>query len=309
MQRRTPRIAAGLFSGLLLFAGLSAAAVHAVDTNVGERITLSPVEKHYKLSAGEVKTDFVKIINDGTEPYTFTVYARPYFVKTEDYTPDFTSEAPNADVYQWIQFEKSSYRLRPGKSVEVPYTIRVPNDTAPGGHYGVIFAETQPQGESEGNAVVRKKRVGAIVYATVKGTFKTEGSAETANIPFFQTRPPLSTSQRITNSGNSDFDAVSTINVYDAFGGKKYQETKTFTILPDTVRKLQMNWENAAWFGLYRAEVTTKYLNKTMTETGYVLMAPIWVYAVVVLALGARVWYGFTYNRTQKDAEETAKQK
>jgi len=43
-----------------------------------ESMTLTPVDKHYALNAGETKTDSFEIINSGKADYTFLAYARPY---------------------------------------------------------------------------------------------------------------------------------------------------------------------------------------------------------------------------------------
>ena len=66
------------------------------------------------------------------------------FYQNSSYEGDFDSKSSTSDAYQWVTFEKTEYHLEPGQRVEVPYRVSVPNDAASGGHYGVIFAETQP---------------------------------------------------------------------------------------------------------------------------------------------------------------------
>lgn len=276
-------------------------AVHAADTATDvETITLSPVDRHYTLKAGEVLSDKLTVINNGAKEYQFTAYARPYSVKDENYTPDFRSEPKNADAYQWVQFDRPTYTLKAGESTKVNYTVRVPKDAAPGGHYGVLFVETQPAKVQDGTAIVRKKRLGAIMYTTVRGTFKTDGVADSISVPFFQSEPPLTASQRIQNTGNSDFTVKSTMKVYDAFGSKKYEVIKDYTILPGTTRKLVFEWPASSWFGLYKAEVTTSFIGKSSTSSGYILMVPIWMYIVLGIVIIARVVYAWSH-RTSKN--------
>ena len=130
LQRRN--ILTGLLAGLLLLTGIAPATAFAAESV--DRITLSPVDKHYLVSPGETKRDSFKVINDGDSACDFTVYARPYSVGStdQDYTANFTAQPPNADVYQWIQFDKSQYHLKAGQSAEVKYTMRVPKNATPG---------------------------------------------------------------------------------------------------------------------------------------------------------------------------------
>jgi hypothetical protein len=256
-----------------------------------ESITLSPVSQRYKVKQGETLSGTMTIVNDGKRDYKFTTYARPYSVSNEAYEPDFSTEAKNADAYQWVQFEQSSYMLKAGDSREVPYTIRVPNDAAPGGHYGVLFAETQPKGDSKGTAVERKKRVGLILYMTVNGTFKIGGDADDISIPFFQDRPPLTASQTVHNTGNSDFLVTTDTKIYDVFGGNKYENTKEVPVLPGTTRNITFEWESSPRFGLYKVDIATKFLDETSSKSQYVLIAPLWAYVLLAIIIGARFVY------------------
>ena len=129
---------------------VSSQTVAAADTTDRSSIALSPVSQRFDVKAGESTGNTVVVINDGTVPATFLVYSRPYSVKNELYEPDFQSTNANTDVYQWIRFQKSAYVLAPGERVDVPYSMQVPATAAPGGHYGVIFVETQPAAGRQG---------------------------------------------------------------------------------------------------------------------------------------------------------------
>lgn len=286
------RLQAGLFIGLLV-SSLLPATVFAVDDGevIRESITLSPVSKRYEVKAGESKKDSFKVVNDGRVAYDFVVYARPYSVNDESYVPDFTSDAKNADAYRWVQFEKSSYHLEAGKSIEVKYTLRVPETATPGGHYGVLFAETQPEQTNEGSAVIRKKRVGSILYATVDGDVTRSGKLLSTSVPFLQIKPPLTASLRVSNSGNTDFSVKSTMTIYDVFGGKKFSGEREVAVLPSTTREIVMEWPGVSWIGLYKVDMTTSFLDNQHESTHYVLQVPLWVYALLVLLIGARILY------------------
>lgn len=241
-----------------------------------ESITMSPTSRNYTVNAGAVTNDKLTIVNDGTTDYDFLMYARPYSIVDNQYDkPDFTNAAPNADLYGWVQFPQTKYHIKAGTSVEVPFTVRIPATAAPGGHYGVVFAEVQPVAQqSSGNSVLRKKRVGSIIYATVNGAVKKEGNSVSITIPSWQQQAPLQATTVVRNSGNVHFADKVTVTVRDVLGNVKYRSAKDFQVLPDTSRTIVSSWDRAPWFGLYKVKVEQEFLGKKEQSEGYVLMMP-----------------------------------
>lgn len=264
----------------------SVVTVSAQGSDATESITISPTSRKVQLDGGKDHNDTLKIINSGKTAYDFIVYARPYSVKSDSYEPNFNSTPKNADLYSWVQFSETKYRIEPGGSMDVKYTIRVPTGATPGGHYGVIFAETQPAGSAPANSVVRKKRVGMVLYATVNGVYKNEGTADPVDIPFWQVEPPLKLSTKAKNTGNTDFTDQTHLVIRDIFGGIKHDAKKDFIVLPETTRKINLAWEQSHWFGLYKVDVEQIVLGKPTLSSGYVLMMPRYVpIALLIIAL------------------------
>jgi hypothetical protein len=282
---------------------MSVTPVHAAETTqtqAVESILLSPTSKRYELSAGETRRGSFDILNDGESAYEFTVYARPYSVKNELYEPDFVANAKNADAYKWVQFDQPSYTIQPGKKVKVEYTLRVPENAAPGGHYGVLFAETQPKNDQSGTAIIRKKRVGSIIYANVKGDITSSGAFNGFDAPFFQFKAPLTVRQSVTNKGNIDFEAASNVRVYDVFNQLKYTQDKKAVILPETTRTVVNDWQNPAWIGLYKVDQKISFLDTSRNSSTYVLLVPLWVYIALLLTIGGRVLYAVSRRKRKK---------
>lgn len=281
---------AGFFGGLLL-AGIFADNTLAAEPSTVESITLSPVNKRYSLDAGTTKSDEFKIVNDGKVAYTFKVYAQPYFVKGENYDPDYFSKSPMSDANKWVSFEQQQYRIEPGQTLVVPYTFAVSKDAAPGGHYGVIFAETQASGKPDATSVARQKRVGMILYATVNGDFRLGGEVSEQSVPFFQFTAPLVMHTTVKNTGNADFLVKMHTEISDVFGNKKFSVDKEYPVLPDTSRKMVVEWKQAPTFGFYKVVTTSDFLTMSKTSSQYVLMAPIWAYLVLAIVVMAAILY------------------
>ncbi len=265
-----------------------------------EGITMSPTSRQYTLDAGSVMNDKLTIINDGTTDYDFLLYARPYSIENNQYDkPDFTTTVQNADLYSWVQFPTAKYHIKAGATMNVSFSVHVPSEAAPGGHYGVVFAEVQPSPEqAAGNSVVRKKRVGAIIYATVNGAVKLVGNGAGGEIPFWQVQPPLRATVAAKNTGNTHFTDKIKLTVRDVLGNVRYQSTKDYQVLPGTTRTVETNWESAPWFGFYRVETEQKFLDKTIQSSGYVLMMPrlLPVLLVVMVIIGG-VYASYRRNK------------
>lgn len=273
------------------------AAAQSSDDAMRSNITLSPASQRMTIDAGATVSGKVSVVNDGTTDEDVIVYSRPYSVKGEAYEPDYDNKAPNTDIYQWIRFATTSYHIKAGQTLEIPYVIQVPTGAAPGGHYGVIFVETQPP-KGSSDAVIRKKRVGTIVLATIEGEVKRAGSVLSTGADWWQTRPPLTVNSRVKSTGNTDIQVTTQLKVSDLFGAVKYEAAKEFTVYPGTTRRIDQTWDTAPWFGLFRAEQTITVLGKSTTGTQYVLVAPRWLPITVFVLVIVGVVYGWRKRRT-----------
>lgn len=277
---------------------LTAPQVSAADP--AESITMSPVSKKYTVDPGQTISDTLTILNDGQDAYDFTVYATPYSVVDSQYTQNFTHNKPNADVYTWIEFQQSTYHIESRQTIEIPYTMHVRANASPGGHYGAIFAEVQPPSGAE--QLARKKRVGCMIYTTVSGDVRLSGNVTSLKAPWFQQTTPMLASTEVKNTGNTDFAATVAYQVSDIFGQVKYSVKNDYTILPNTTRQIDMQWNNSAWFGMYKVHISATVLGKTTTKDTYVLMMPIWL----LLLLAIAVLFGGVYALIGKKSHRSS---
>lgn len=300
------------FFKIIVLAGLTATlivpqATYAADTTQSpptpdESITLSPVSSRFAIDAGTQRSGELTVVNDGKADYNFIVYARPYWITDAAYNPTFTKASQQSDAYQWVRLSQAKFFAKAGATVKVPYTVDVPANAAPGGHYGVIFAETQPVSAAEqGNSVERKKRVGMIIYASVNGQTINKGKILGNAAQFWQTQPPMRATASARNDGNVDFVNNVTYAVKDMFGNSKYTMNRDYPVLPHTTRVVTLEWPDSPWFGLFKVEVQQKFLDTQLTTSHYVLMMPrlLPVLFIVLLVIGGG-YAVFRHKKHQK---------
>jgi hypothetical protein len=271
----------GLLAALLI-QGLWSSSVVSAES-IQDSITLSPPSKHLDLKAGQVLQDEFTVINYGEVAYDFVVYTAPYSVKDESYTPNFIDEKNNADAYRWVSFSQSKWHAEPKQTLRIPYSINVSPGAAAGGHYGVIFVETQPQNlDSQG--VARKKRLALLLYANVSGPTETRGSVLSVDTSWYQSVPPITSTVRVQNTGKTDFTAKTNYAVFDLLGNIKYQTSVDVVVLPGTVRAVDFTWDKPAWVGVYKVHSDTTVLEKNSSRDSYVIVAPLWLLVLVAMA-------------------------
>ena len=276
-----------LFATVLIGASSSAfsAPTFATDEADYERIALTPDSTRLTLRAGDTMHGTFKVTNDGKITYSFSVYAKPFSVSGEQYDPNFTEVNEKTRAYEWVTFEQTIYQLRPSESIEVPYTISAPAMATGGGHYAILFAETQPEADETTN-ILRKKRVGSLLYLTIDSELSEAGSVDSWTVPFWQTEPPVSSLLRLKNSGNVHYQADVQMSYTSLVGSNKFDFRHDFFILPGTTRRIPIEWTDSPRIGLYKAEGMVSYLGKQESlNTTYILLLPpyiLWLTAALL---------------------------
>lgn len=267
MNKKLTTVLSGLSLSLAIVATLAFAVIPGVahaqqPDDTKESITLSPAVTKPVADAGTVLNGKLTVINDGKTDFKFLVYAGPFSVTSEDYDPSYTEVNDRTDAYQWIKFEKTNLNLKSGERVDVPYTMTIPTKASSGGHYAVLFAETQPPA-AEGTQVIRKKRVGSLAYITVNGDLINSGSLASWDVDFWQKKSPPSSSIRIKNDGNVHFQVNSTVKYSNIFGKSLLTLNQEHIVLPGTTRRITANFEGSRPVGIYKVSGTATFLGKT----------------------------------------------
>jgi len=252
-------------------------------------LQISPVSSRIKLDPGDKYDGSIKVSNIGKLAFDFKVYASPYNVEDLTYHQNFNERGNFNKIVNWITFKKESYTaLKPGKTVEVKYQINVPNNAPGGGQYAVIFAETAGKNAAE-SSIQTINRVGHTIYATISGDTVEVGelvSLEQAGLYFDGN---IGSTAIVKNSGNVDFTSTHNFKVESIFGNELYNDTKSFTIIAETSRQVDREWEETPLIGLFKVTNEIRFLGQSQySEEKLVLVMPIWmmiIIGVVIVAL------------------------
>ena len=236
-------------------------------------ISVTPASKRYDLRPGQTVQGNFTIRNGGDIAVDYKLSVTPLNIKNEQYEKDY-SKVTAIDASSWIKLNHSTGKLERGGKRVVSFTLTVPQDAAPGGHYAVAFAETIiPKGVQADSSVKSTQRVGELFYIAVSGDLKTSGSVAGWDSAFWQNEPPLLATLRMKNDGNTHYDANYSVQVTDVFGNVKTQMKGENIILPDTTRRIDITWNSAPDFGLYKVGGSVNFAGKDPAlPSQYVLM-------------------------------------
>jgi len=194
----------------LLALGLLFAVKPVMAQIEGEGLTISPPVTEINLVPGNSYPKTIKITNPTKNLVEVYPIAMNFKAKDETGTPGFyeaSEEEANFSMAHWISFSNTKLALTPEQIVEFNYTIEVPADAEPGGHYGVIFfASEPPELTGEASQVAIASQIGALILGRVAGDIVEQGAVEEFSVTKkFYLKPPVDLITRIKNSGNFHF--------------------------------------------------------------------------------------------------------
>ncbi len=303
MRRATTYI----FAVIVTVTAFALVSVHAhADSPPSKILTITPTTVKPTINPGSSTRGNFQIINQGSQAYSAYIYSAPYSVQGEAYTPDFAPLPGHSNIADWLKFTAAKATVKPGQTLDVPYTVTVPVGTQPGGYYAVAFVETQTGKSKQG--VIINERVGEIFYITVAGHVKNAGKLLSWASPFLQ-KPPLTAALRLENDGGIHYVSDIHISVQDILGHSKYDLTTQKVILPQTIRHIPVSWDAAPPFGLFKVTGTITVLGKPQSlDTKYVLVASqgvriagLGIIAVLATFFGSRTLARHKSKRKQSD--------
>lgn len=272
------------FLGIATIVGLTVFNAHVASAQEtgGQALEIAPPVVNLTADPGQTITTQVSLRDISSNDLFVTSEFNDFTAAGEDGTPKIIMEPTEDNPYSirdWIA-PIAPLTLKPREIKNLPITIRVPADAAPGGYYGVIrFTGTPPELDSTG--VSLSASIGALVFIRVNGVANEKLALESfeiskdGNIGTFFEASPLTFSQRLRNTGNTFVQPAGVVTIKDTFNrtiATLGVNQPPRNILPGTIRKFDQPLDRSVigdkrLFGRYTAEVKITYGTQTLTET------------------------------------------
>ena len=245
-----------------------------------ESLTLSVSPTLFDMSAekGQAWQSSVKVIN--VNKYDLTVYASVVnFVPRGEggevgFLPIDPENSNNSTLAEWINITNEPIVIPSEKTVEVPFSIKVPNDASPGGHYAAVLIGTKPlQDDKKQTKVQTSQMVTSLIFTRIAGNIIELGDIrEFRSTETFLSRPEATFELRFENKGNVFLQPQGEIKITNMWGEERgiipinqnsqYGKVPQKTGGSDGIRKFTFAWKgewSIADIGRYTATVTLGY--------------------------------------------------
>lgn len=297
-----------------MFAGLAAAFFLSITglfgstpvnaENFKTHLLVSPASQSLgKLEPGKIYRGEFLVKNIGTENFKYKVSVAPYYEDNEEGNPTYTTTNNYTYLSEWITFDTDAGSLAPQEEKKVHYTVKVPAGTAGGAQNAAIMVESD-ESVDESKMVSASARIAMILFSQVNGETNACGKIVDKSIPGLLLNPPIMASGRVENCGNIDLNVKYVMNIYPLFSDEEIYSNadnpKVLATLPETRRYTALEWEGTPSFGIFKVRLDITYNGKTETIEKIVLICPLWLIVLVIVFIGALIFWLVSRNRERK---------
>jgi hypothetical protein len=263
------------FTILMLFL-LAVPDLVKAENNSALALTITPPLMKLDLGPGESLATAIKVVNNNNYPVSIYAKAVDFTdngsggVKFLNQSDSASTESKSIYLSQWIDLSQEKQDIQPYQTATFSFSVDVPLDAQPGGHYAAILIGTNPPGETEkGTEIKVSSYVSSLILLRVAGAVEEKGT-----IREFTFSPRLyhggegNFRLRFDNLGNVHLAPTGDIKIFDMFGKQKGEIPVNVTndssgnVLP----KSERTWDDFKWsdddfflINRYRAELSLSF--------------------------------------------------
>jgi len=253
-------------------------------------ISVSPPTFEITGNPGDTITNVIRVENMGTSNLKLAVDRRNFTAIGEDGAVGLTEEENGFSLSSWLSVEPTSTSINAKSTKNFKYTIKVPLNAEPGGHFGSIIFRTIPEEKLEGSGASLAQEVGSLILLKIAGSTQEEAKIDSFKPAkdFFE-YGPVTLEARVSNMGNVHVRPRGTITISNLFGQKVATlSLDSKNVLPGAIRKLDTVWDTKWRLGRYTATLVMVYgadQTQRASITNFVVLPYKIVIIVVVILL------------------------
>lgn len=208
-------------------------------------LTITPIRYEISGNPGQTLTEKMGLVNESNKTQTFYASFANFEAQGDTGSPSFVDAKEGLGT--WMTTEQASVTLAPGAQKEISFSIKIPKDAEPGGHFAAIFWGTSPGGGSPGQVSIGTK-TGLLVLLSVNGDVKEQAGLvdfQLHNNKHFYKTLPVGFQYRFSNQGSDRVKPKGDIVIRSIFGwvAKRINANPyDGNVLPGTTRKFSPEW-------------------------------------------------------------------
>ena len=250
-------------------------------------MTIEPPDFNLTVNPGDTIKDVLHISNENSYPVTLEPKTLNFMAQPGDETSGIPLFYPADEVKNghelapWITLDsKGVITIPPRQRINISFTISIPKDAQPGGHFGAIHVGTLKQDQMFNGANIGiLAQTSALIFVRVNGDVRDTMTIEN----FFSTKTaythlPADFAMRLSNEGTTHLIPVGNIFITDMLGRqvaslqvngddkrrvlpssvRRFETSWTHKRLPKSASEFTQEWRNFA-FGHYTATLVLNY--------------------------------------------------
>ena len=236
-------------------------ASHIFAKNINKGITISPIISKITLNKGDTYSGDIYLTNNSPTTKTVALSIDAFRQQGDTNHPKFSSKINSiSQATHWIKIQQNVL-LYHNIPKMIPYTVNVPLNASPGGHFISIMAS-----ESGGKNTKIVQSVGSLIMMIINGKITSTGfinSFSTSNN--FYLKNPINFDLKFSNTGNVYYAPFGFITIKNIFGNTistiEINRNKS-DILPESTRLYvtQLKIQNILnEIGIYSATLNLTY--------------------------------------------------
>jgi hypothetical protein len=270
---------------------------------VGKSFTITPPIFELKANPGDKLDEVISLFNSGESDLTIAVTyenLRPMGEKGQVQVVGGDDESLPS-LKDWIKASETTFSLKKGETKNIDFSIAVPGNAEPGGHFATILFGTTNSGKDPATGSLVSQKIGTLVLLTVAG--QAEENAQVVSFSaakrIFWQNQDINFTTRIRNDGNVYIRPRGFLVITDIFG-RKVSETEidAKNILPSATREATVSFKPKHLIGPFTASIVLVYgdSNQNLNSTTGFWIIP-WLSTlivitvlIIVILLRCRLW-------------------
>ena len=132
-------------------------------------LEVSPIRAEHQIEAGASDTNIVQVHNAGPKPTRVKAYVQDWQMNRKGEVSFARAGSTPGSLSSWMEINPTDFRVEPGESKEIRYTLTIPAEARTGGYRGALIVEGMPAqpGLPTPKKMAVHGRFGVMIYETV----------------------------------------------------------------------------------------------------------------------------------------------
>lgn len=223
-------------------------------------VTLSPLTFELFANPGEIVSNVIRVSNEDPNPVNVVIEVQDFAPVGEEgqVTLQQGDDSYTYSLASWVTVTPKVITIPGHDSRPVEFTINIPPNAEPGGHYSSVLASISAV-PTEG-AVTIAQKVGSLLLLNVAGDVVEQLHIAEFSAPSLSEYGPVEIVARFENDGTVHLKPRGFILIKNIFGQEVEKiELPQKNVLPRSIRRVETAWGERIMFGRYEATLTAIY--------------------------------------------------